>query len=240
MAVDRNIGRMAGITAEVEDDRLFHYHCRFRCATAMDLDGRMVDWIDDNVLVLVHVTRLRELLRARSQFQSSTLAWEDWAAHARIIVLRSPPVPSLMEWHSSEGTTGMRVACWLRCWHAELGPNGGHRIDDSPSVTRVLALLDFHPRRVARTPADARTDSPFALSDSMRGGGMVRPFKDENVYAGGLPCVEYTYVLPPEVSTQDIRYGVHATTQDGVVLVQMSRETNKLEYVHCALPLQGI
>ncbi|KZV72832.1 hypothetical protein PENSPDRAFT_683402 [Peniophora sp. CONT] len=224
--VDHVSGRM-GSFAAVEDDRLFHTHWRFRCPTIRDADGRVTRFTEDNILLFIHVTALRAYLRSRSQSQPRTLTWDDWATYARIVVLRASPASEDMEWRISSGTSAMRVACWLQ------------PIDDAQPVERTLALLDLHPRRAARTSTKAE-ESSLALAKGLHGSGAVRPFKDENVYAGGLPCTEYTYVLPPEVFRQSSVFEVHATTLDGVVLLHESRESDDHEYVHCAVPLRDV
>ena len=88
-------------------------------------------------------------------------------------------------------------------------------MDNSPPALRQVVLMDVHPRRAARHVPDAQI--PLALSDRSRGIGWVGPFKDENVYVGGLSCVEHTYILPPEVLRQGWEFEVQ-TTLDGIVI----------------------
>ncbi|VDC07574.1 unnamed protein product [Peniophora sp. CBMAI 1063] len=226
-AVDGAFGRMDSVAATYQDHQLFHDHWRFRCPITLAMDGSLMEYTENDVLVCIHVPRVRELLRARSaeEEHSRFLEWDEWAAHARIVVPRSPPVPHSMQWCSSENTTGMRVALWLQCSdEEELGS------PESASAARMIALLDFYPHRARRPHSDADAHFPrLALDDSLRGGGMVRPFKDENAYAGGLACAEYTYKLPPDVSTESNRYTVHATTLDGVVITQGSHQAGNME-----------
>ncbi|VDB84900.1 unnamed protein product [Peniophora sp. CBMAI 1063] len=231
--VDGVFGRMDGVAATYQDHRLFYDHWRFRCPITLNLDRSVIEYTEDNILVCLHVPRLREFLRRRarsSETQSRFLEWDEWAAHARIVVLRALPVPYSIHWRSSENTTGMRIALWRKCLNEE--------VLNSPelvSAARMIAILDFHPSRARRRDSDADADLRFALDDGLHGSGMVRPFQDENAYAGGLACAEYTYKLPPDVSTQGGIYKVYATTLDGVVLTQRSH-AGKMVYVHCALP----
>ena len=174
----------------------------------------------DDILLLVHVKGLRAHLRALnadSPGSSAMLSWEEWAAHARLMVLRPPPIPERMGWYGPGATTGMRMALWLECWQLMETPLSPLVFDYTHPALRQLVIIDAHPRRAKRA-SSTQARAPMALCNDMRGTGYVRPFKDENVYPGGLECVEHVYVLPPEVSRERLIFGVAATTLDGVVL----------------------
>ncbi|VDB90836.1 unnamed protein product [Peniophora sp. CBMAI 1063] len=238
-SVDGDPHRFDGL-ATSDDERLFHLHFSFRCPTAMDWHHTPCEYTRDDILLLVHVNGLRALLRSlspRSRDSSYVLTWEEWAGHARLMVLRPPPIPVRMEWRSSASTSGMRLVLWFECWrYFDLDVPASARVHDaSPPAMRQLVLIDVHPRRVARRAAEPQV--PFALSKDLRGTGRVSPFKDwQNVYHGGLSCVEYTYVLPPEVARSVSDFDVAAALDGVVVKTRKLPGNTPAEFQYCTIP----
>ncbi|VDB89350.1 unnamed protein product [Peniophora sp. CBMAI 1063] len=234
VSIDMPSGPMKDLTANIEEDHLLYAHWRLT-RPASDTPNSVPPYtFTENLLVVIHISRLRAFLRSRRYDSTlqAVLGWDEWAAHARIAFLR-PSVPGMV-WQTTKNPCGMRIACWTEYYSLSQAAT-----EQSTSATRRLSILDFHPRRAARAPGD-KSES-FALADGLRGSGVVRPFKDENVYAGGLACAQYTYVLPPEITRGPrTEFLVHAMTLDGVVVLYRDGRPGHQEYIHCTLPTQGV